>query len=725
MVPHCAGGNCDHSRIPLVPPNRDSVPASSDSIHTGIRWRRTADVVRRRWWVVLAFVVAGVVVGWATGRVAAPRYEEHISIWIARGDRGQAVAQTSAQPVPARSLDPSGWADLATSFAVLDRVVAENGLVARGADSTTATRQAAEALRGRLGVRVPDSSFIVVELRGSNPAQDARILNSLGRHVIAAAAGLGQPDGVQVLATLEMQLTQATGSLELAEDALNRFRIQSITLPNEQSVSVAMDDPTAGEYFTSTSARDSVRRERTALERVVANTRRRRFDMNALAAIPSARNTPELMAAAATLSSADSSYQVLRLQSALASPAAKALNARITKLERQTIPTIAGQLLTRMRASERRFTTQATAARRTLEAIPRRTLEEARLRRDVSTKESLYNLLKARVDGLRLAQQSAVAAASVLDSAVASPRATADTRAYYFLTALLIALVLGVAAALVVDRFDPKLRYPEQVGDLDLHLLAAVPHMERAFELNHSSAEAARAVDAFRMLRLNLKHGQPGTDPVQLTITSPGGSEGKSLLAANLALSFAEAGYRTLLIDGDVRRGKQHETFGATAEPGLTDFLAGKARADAIARRSTHPNLLIIPAGTRVPRAPELLMSPQLPRLLTAIRPLFNAIIVDSAPLGAGGDALALGAATGNILLVLRTGETERRIARSRLALLRHAPLRVLGAVLNDLGSSSDYDDYGSIQNDYIPMARTPDSGESLPAQVQVQTQGN
>jgi capsular exopolysaccharide synthesis family protein len=209
-------------------------------------------------------------------------------------------------------------------------------------------------------------------------------------------------------------------------------------------------------------------------------------------------------------------------------------------------------------------------------------------------------------------------------------------------------------------------------------------------------------------------------------VTSPGASEGKSLLAANVALSFAEAGYRTLLIDGDVRRGRQHETFAATAEPGLVDFLAGHARADQIARRSTHPNLLVIPAGSRIGSAPELLMSDALPRLLAAVRPLFNAIIVDSAPLGAGADALALGAATGNVMLVLRAGATERRLAESRIALLKHVPVRVLGAVLNDIGHTGVYEEYNYIEGYYVPMAHQPDAAETIPVHaVQVQTQGD
>jgi capsular exopolysaccharide synthesis family protein len=673
--------------------------------------------MRRRWWIVLGFGVAGVAVGWAVGRHATPQYEERLSVWIARGDR----EQQATTPAATRALDPLGWAQLATSYAVLDRVVAENGL----GSGPAASRQAATVLRDRLSVRPSDSSFILAELRGTNPQADAKILNSLGRNVIAAAAGLGQPSGVQTLSNLEAQLTEASRSLEASEDALSKFRTRAITQPSSRAVSSTMQNSTASQYFALTAAHDSVRAERNALERVVANARRRRIDMSALMAIRSVRNTPELVAAAVELRAADSTYQALRVQSPVDSLQTKTAAARVKQLGGKTVPQLASRVLVRLRTSQRRLAAQQTAVRRALEAIPRRTLEEARLRRDVSTKENFYSMLKARVDTMRIAQQTAIAQATVLDSAVASGQPTADARAYLFIASLLAALGLGVGTALVVDRFDPKLRYPEQVGDLGLHVLAAVPHLERGTELDHSSEHAARAVEAFRLLRLNLRHGQPATDAVQLTITSPGASEGKSLLASNLALSFAEAGYRTLLIDGDIRRGKLHETFGTTAQPGLTDFLAGKARADAIARRSTHPNLLIIPSGSRNGGGPELLMSPQLPRLLAAVRPLFNAIIVDSAPLGAGADALALGAATGNILLVLRTGATERRMARSRLALLRHAPVRVLGAVLNDIGSTAVYDEYGSLDGYYIPVTGAPDAGENLPAHVQVQTQGD
>jgi len=461
-------------------------------------------------------------------------------------------------------------------------------------------RQASAALRQRLTVQLTDSNFIIAKLRGTQPARDAAILNEIGSELVATATDLKRNTNTEMLRTLDAQLSDAASALKTAENKLAGFRTSAITQPSEQSIADAMRDPTATAYFTSTFARDSLKADREALERVLADARRGPIDVGALLSIPSARTAPELVAAIGELNKADSSYQALRRQFTDNYQPVKDVQAQITRLRTQTIPQLAAGILNRMSTAQMQFATRAMEAQRKLQAIPARALEEARLRRDVQTKENLYTTLKERVDNSRMAQQSTIAGARVLDQASAATLPVGNTRPYILAMSVLLALGFGVGAALVLDRFDPKLRYPEQVSELGLNLLAAVPHMNGSAEIDHSAEEAAQAVEAFRSLRLNLRHQQPGAGPVQLTVTSPGASEGKSLLAANLALSFAEAGYRTLLIDGDIRRGRQHETFGASNEPGLVDFLAGNARADEIARRSTHPNLLVIPSGSRI-----------------------------------------------------------------------------------------------------------------------------
>jgi Mrp family chromosome partitioning ATPase len=110
---------------------------------------------------------------------------------------------------------------------------------------------------------------------------------------------------------------------------------------------------------------------------------------------------------------------------------------------------------------------------------------------------------------------------------------------------------------------------------------------------------------------------------------------------------------------------------------------------------SRYPNLHFIPAGKRLRESPELLGSPAMTHLMDRVRPQFDVIVVDSPPLGAGVDPLTLGTLTGSIILVLRTGATDRDIARTHLTMVRHLPIRILGVVLNDVRPEGMYGYYG------------------------------
>ena len=117
-------------------------------------------------------------------------------------------------------------------------------------------------------------------------------------------------------------------------------------------------------------------------------------------------------------------------------------------------------------------------------------------------------------------------------------------------------------------------------GGLGLSILGVIPEIRRAKGKAAGAEEAAQVVEAFRTVRLNLAHVFPETGSIALTITSPMPGDGKSLVSSNLALSFAEAGYRTLLIDGDTRRGELQRTFGVDRRPGQLDHLAADKALD-------------------------------------------------------------------------------------------------------------------------------------------------
>jgi capsular exopolysaccharide synthesis family protein len=184
----------------------------------------------------------------------------------------------------------------------------------------------------------------------------------------------------------------------------------------------------------------------------------------------------------------------------------------------------------------------------------------------------------------------------------------------------------------------------------------------------------------------------PRGTQVQLVISSAGPGEGKSLVAANLSLCFAEAGIKTLLIDGDIRRGQLHALFGVERRPGLVDVLMDSVSPDLTLRRTSHPCLTLMASGSRRQRGPEHLGSEAVRDLLNQFRSEYDVIIIDSPPLNAGIDPFVLSTLTGNMLFVVRSGVTDYKMAAAKLATMDRLPVRLLGAVLN--GIRSQYSEY-------------------------------
>ncbi len=197
--------------------------------------------------------------------------------------------------------------------------------------------------------------------------------------------------------------------------------------------------------------------------------------------------------------------------------------------------------------------------------------------------------------------------------------------------------------------------------------------------------------DSIRGVRMNLLYAYGAAGPVTFTITSAGGSDGKSFLALHLARAFAEMGRRTLLIDGDVRRGVLHRRCHVDRRPGLIDHLNGDVPLDGVIQNTLFANCFLIPSGTRVDEAPELLGSPTLQRMIADLRTRFDVVICDSAPLSAGIDPFLLGAVTGNLMLVIRPGVSLRQVLQTKLEVLDRMPIRLLGAVLNDVPDTAPY----------------------------------
>ncbi len=597
---------------------------------------------------------------------------------LQRGVLGDSVgADLGFQWVPAPGLVPAGER---IAFTV--------------ANPRDAARRLSESLSTNMNPQ--QGNFLRIALFGTDPQKITATVNGVAHRLVEVAADLKRARLDELTKILDEQLRVARENLEEAEIALEAFRVQTITLPSDRGLAVApgvaaTQDPAFSQYFEMKFQQEQIKRDHDAIQRALAAARDSSLAVEALEVIPAVQQSSQLRGALAELTTKRAELRALRHRYTDEHPDVKQLIAQVDSLEMTVIPRFAGVLLSELRARRSELDRLIDSSSEELRQIPPRMIEEARLQRHVATAEALYTNLHQRYNEARLAAESSIPDLSILDEAVVPQWPSSNKRPQIILMAIAGSLGLAILGAILLDRIDPRLRYPEQVTHgLGLPIIGAVPHVHQRKPLPGSD-EAASVVEAFRSIRLSLMHAYGTAGPLMVTLSSPGSGDGKSFISSNLALAFAELGRRTLLIDGDIRRGALHRLFGLSRKPGLTDYLRGGMEWEALIQRTEHKALDFVGCGTRLQTGPELLSSAPMGLLLKELRSRYDVILVDSPPLGAGIDPFVLGTLTGNLLMVVRTGSTDREMAGAKLDLLQRLPIRILGAVLNGVSATGLY----------------------------------
>lgn len=567
--------------------------------------------------------------------------------------------------------------------------------------SVTTPRNASLGILASLRAQLPDDGqFIKITLTGTNPIRSASTINALAEEFVTAATALKKKHLLEFKQTLGDQVALAEHELNSSENSLEQFRAKTITLPSGGSPTTLTPtrDPVFTSYFQQKTNLDEIRADRAALERMVAEAKGGPINPQQFLLIPSIlNNTPQLRAAIDELSSRQASLRTEKQFLTDANPRVKQLGEAIHVLEYETIPRITAGILQTLRRREGEIATTIGAQERDLREIPSRSIEEMRLVRRVSASETMYSSLKARYEEISLAEAQTSPDLSILDYAVAPVRPTSNSSQRVLLLFVMASIAFGCALSLFHDRFDRFFRYPKDAThELGLAIAGTVPQFKPDRGGDFQLITMSQAIESFRTLHLAVRYDFSEGGPIMLSVSSPGAGDGKSLVSSNLALAFASAGHRTLLIDGDIRCGTQHATFGVPQTPGLVDYLNGTTGVDNVAQPTATPNLFLLPCGTRRKRAPELLVSDRMNALLLAAQQQFDVVIIDSPPFIAGVDAYALAAAAGSMLVVLRPGVSDRKLAAAKLEILDRLPIRLLGAVLNGVPDGGAYRYYAT-----------------------------
>ena len=357
-----------------------------------------------------------------------------------------------------------------------------------------------------------------------------------------------------------------------------------------------------------------------------------------------------------------------------------------------------------------------------LSSIPGQSTDLARLERTRQHAEQMYQYIVERLQETNIALESEPGYARILRHAGVPGAPFGADPFKNIAMALLFGLGAGIALALVRDKLDNRIYKPDQLRDRDLDVIGVIPGMEALIKKEYGGHELTEyrgkqvstnlatllqplssTSESYRHLRTAVQFSRPGVVVQTVLVTSAAPSEGKSTTAANLALTMAQAKRRTLLIDADLRKPKQHKMFGSPAEPGLVQLLFHGETSLDVFQTPFDENLFVMPAGSllsspsevdgsmRSEEPSEMLGSKRMRDVLETLRGQFDIIIIDSPPVLAATDAVLLSTQADATIVVAAAGATKEGDLEHSMDRLADVGAHVIGTLLNRFDLSMAY----------------------------------
>jgi len=280
---------------------------------------------------------------------------------------------------------------------------------------------------------------------------------------------------------------------------------------------------------------------------------------------------------------------------------------------------------------------------------------------------------------------------------------------------LVVGVFLGSVLAFIRDYFDDSVKSKEAVDRVTgVTTLGLIPKVSGGSELVTVTHPTAPAAEAFRLLRTSVKFLGIERQVRVVQVTSPSPGEGKTMVAANLAVAFAQSGDRVVLVGGDLRRPRMEEMLDVPLTPGLTAVLIGDVTLpQAIQTAAGVPNLSVLPAGYPPPNPSELLSGERARRLIDVLGQTYDVVVIDCPPVLPVTDSLVLARMADTTLLVTSANRTSKRSLTRAVELLRQVDAPLSGTVLN---SASADETFSTEPYRYESVAKPPRGRRQQPA---------
>jgi len=329
--------------------------------------------------------------------------------------------------------------------------------------------------------------------------------------------------------------------------------------------------------------------------------------------------------------------------------------------------------------------------------------------RDISRTSQLFDGVVKRLEEINLIQDYGKLKTRVLQDAGPGYK-VAPILSRSLGAAGALGLLLGWGIALMIEMSDKRFRSPEEIAvRLGIPVIGHIPYFrpEKADKTSPLDASLcvyhrpkSRFAEAYRGIRTALYFSTRGDGHKVVQVSSPNPGDGKSTMAANLAIAIAQSGKRILLVESDFRRPRVHRLFGIDCDVGVTTVIAGESELSDAIQSTVVENLSILPCGRRPSNPSEILSSQRYAELVDVLREKFDYVIIDTPPLMAVTDPAVVAPRVDGVLIAIRINKRSQHDCIYATELLSSVGATILGISVNGLNQKDAYG-YGAYGNSY------------------------
>ena len=578
-----------------------------------------------------------------------------------------------------------GWF---TSSDADDNVAAE--------DETAAQAEAIDTFLEHLTVSpVRNSRLAEVAFRSEEPRRAAVIANTLAQSYIDINMDFRFRATKEATDWLEKQLAEQRKDVEGAETRLQQYREQNDALSLEDRQNIVVQKLADLNAAVTRAKTERLQKEAMYQQLVASESDAARLDT--FPAILSNQFIQQQKAELASLQRKQAQLsekfgerhpEMIEVQSAIQTSQLK-LQGEVAKVV-QAVRTEYQAAV----AQEQSMTGALEAQKGEALAMNRKAIDYGVIQRDVDSNKQIYDSLLQRAKETGVSGELRTSNVRVVDRAEPATDPVSPRRLLNILGGLFGGALLGIGFAFLFEYLDNRVKTPEEIErDLGIPSLGLIPVLPTNGTVANpliSDGAPPTFSEAFRALRTNILFSAADGGPRSIVVTSTGPSEGKTMVAGNVAIGLAQAGQRVLLIDADMRRPRAHELFATPVEPGLSNLLVGASKPSEVVQATTVENLWVMAAGKTPPNPAELLGSRRFAELTNALGDRFDCVIIDTPPVLAVTDAAVIAHRASGVLFVIAADVTSRQAAQTALDQLEHARAKFLGAVLNRVDVERD-----------------------------------